>query len=251
METFPWWDLRHISLSWGLREEDIESCAARLARYLVNLQSLHPAMIGLRSSYGSRELLYPLTTRSKDYVPLFTRLIESVQPKRRCYPDGFHFRAHCKFGTSRFLLLYVVTGVGRDGHEPVGGSSQFCMNYVGFSTVVTDVRGEDVPTLDSLKSILLAGIDAWNPDCGGLFSHHYKQLTHDPSKWGPYSQGSWAVYLARDLAAQISPPPDCQNERVAGDGLLMMATSNYFSHKDIEKRAKAEAIHKAVAPLGL
>src|SRR5579862_292331 len=99
--------------------------------------------------------------------------------------------------------------------------------------------------------MLLAGIEAWEPDCAALYSHYYKQLTHTPGKWPPYASGSWAIYLARQLAEQISPPAGCVAETTSAGGILMMATDGFFTHEDTELRARAEAIHTAVESLGL
>lgn len=239
METFPWWDLLWLSIDWGPREEALEACADRLARFVSLLKPVQPALTGLRSAWGANGQLISTNVASQDCVPMFLRA-----------KYGFQFQGGVEFGPERFLPLDVLAG---DGHDaiPEYRRHRFSTNHLTLSATVKGVTGEDAAIIAALKPILLAGIEAWEPDCAALYSHHYKQLTHTSGKWPPYASGSWAIYLTRQLAEQISPPASCVAETTSAGGLLMKATDGFFTHEDTELRARAEAIHATVTPLEL
>jgi len=239
MQTFPWWDLLLISINWGQREETLEACAARLSRHASLLKPLQPALTGLRADWGANGQLISPNVAGQDCVPMFLRA-----------KYGFQFQGGVEFGPEHFLSLEILAGAGRDA-SPEDRPHRFSTNRLTLSATVKDVTGEDAAIIAALKPMLLAGIEAWEPDCAALYSHYYKQLTHTPGKWPPYASGSWAIYLARQLAEQISPPAGCVAETTSAGGILMMATDGFFTHEDTELRARAEAIHTAVESLGL
>ena len=238
MQTFPWWELFAIHLGWGPRAESLDACAARLARFVSLLEPLSPHLAGLRSAWGANGQLIRFDVTGDACGPMFLRA-----------KSGFQFQGSLEFDPGHQLPLHILAGA----EQSLGSvflPELHNTNNVTLSAVVKDVAGVDAPIIAGLKPMLLAAIEAWEPDCATINAHHYRQ---PPLFSGArsFATGCWAIYLASALARNIAPPPDCIAESTPAGDLLMMATDGLFSHEDPALRATAEAIQAAVAPLNL
>jgi hypothetical protein len=245
-QTFPWWDVVSVGAQWGPREETSEVCGVRLKRMLEMLGPLHVGFGQLCWTGGPIRPLYPPPTNADELAPLFKQQRVYDSFRRRRLLDGFTLPASAQLENSRFISLYVAAGHHMDYPEQALNP-----NSVSISTVVKDVRGVDRPILEALKPTLQAVAEAWDPNCAGVFSYNYATLTHDPARRGPFSGGSWMLYLANDLARRVDAPPSAIVEHTSAGGMLLLATEAIFNHSDPPQRAAAEAMHAAVTAVGL
>jgi hypothetical protein len=103
-------------------------------------------------------------------------------------------------------------------------------------------------TITALKPALLSIVAAWEPDRGNVVCWSYWQRLFGDRHYPPFRSG-WMTYLAPQYASRITPPPEAIAERVAGGGLLLLATEERFSMDNPEHLAVADAIQVALAPI--
>jgi hypothetical protein len=106
----------------------------------------------------------------------------------------------------------------------------------------------DLTNATVLKPVMLSLVAAWEPDCGNLVCWDYwRRLFGDRTY--PMFRSGWMTYLAAPYASRVTSPPEAIVERVAGGGMLLLATEERFSMDNAAHLAAADAIQAALAPI--
>jgi hypothetical protein len=186
-------------------------------------------------------------------VPFFApqRLSDAARDEGR--PHGFAFGAEARLDLDRFVTLRLTAGF----HAACATEADFAWvgmpNTISVSTVVNDFDGVDRAILDAQKPALRAIVDAWEPDTAAAVSYHYaarRGLAYRRA-WRGYTEGAWMVYLEPQRAARVTPPPGALVDAMPGGGMLLCPTDEPFHEGDPLHRARADAMHTAIAVLGL
>jgi hypothetical protein len=109
-------------------------------------------------------------------------------------------------------------------------------------------HNNDLINVVVLKAALESIATAWEPDYGVVICWDYWRRLFGDRHYPPFRSG-WMTYLAPQYAIQITPPPEAIVERVAGGGLLLLATEERFSMDNPGHLAVADAIQAALAPI--
>jgi Immunity protein 52 len=147
---------------------------------------------------------------------------------------------------ARSALLHLHAGAGSDDAD---------RNWHPNEIELTIIFGSHVEAaaemLLALKPTLLAMVDAWDVDWGGLYSiSRIAQSALQPiERFRWRFAGAWAVYLAEPFARRVVPPPPAVVERRPNGGLLMSAAKDVFSAGDPAQVEAANAIDASLSPL--
>jgi hypothetical protein len=145
-----------------------------------------------------------------------------------------------------------------------GDDSSFYLfpNNVTIILSPRDAANADLINIAVLQPALLALVAAWDPHWVTIQPWAYWERWSRAEPWDdedypvkrpdgyiPRITSGWMMYLCVDYARRITPPRGIDSERVAGGGLLMMATREIFTAGDPTHDAAADAIQDALLPL--
>jgi hypothetical protein len=237
-----------LDVAWQARPEDAAACARRFARMQENLSRCDPLVrrwyeIGATAEAARRPL--PLAPSS-----LTRRFEEARLPQRGTDQDqGFDLVAWNGEQGPCHTSLLIQAGSDRTGEDWLNDMS----NNVGIVFEPAEAANADLLTVDTLKPILLALIDAWEPATGNMRPLHLlDQWAGDPPAVEQFRfHGGWMTYLAAPWCHEIEPPPGAILEATPDGGLLMIATAEPFDLQNPDHVEAATAIHEALAPLWL
>lgn len=237
-------DLYSVKAGWGLREEAVETCASRCARMLNDLRDIHPDFRLLEWD-GSGQVqgrnLAELDRRG-DLPRLFkARRVHNLS-RTRIVSDGYQLSARSAEGCTNSLLLHLHVGAGYADADRDG-----VPNKVELTIILSKDINAMVQMLAALNPILLAMVDAWDVDWGGLYSTGRTAQTVDQSR--SVFSGAWAVYLAEPFASRIEPPERAIMRRHPKGGLIMAADRDVFIASDPAHVEAASAIDASLASL--
>ena len=91
-------------------------------------------------------------------------------------------------------------------------------------------------------------VAGWEPESAEV--KDWKQLSRlAPGEHLPHFRTGWMSYVGPRYAPHVVPPPHVISERVAGGGLLMLATREPFDFSNPAHKAAADAIQRALEPI--
>ena len=239
-------DVFEVTAGWGLREEGAQVCAARLSRMLENLAGVHPAFTRLMWTGMGRGVPTRDMQRLRE-LGLLEGLVDLQRTPddagKHWLPDGYRLPATADLDGPKFLVLTVRVGRHLD--------HRYVARFGNIVTVVISALGDPVNggiPFEALKPILIALVEAWQPEWAGAFSVFYGAKSNSLRWPPPFYSGSWMIYLTQSLAQKINVPASALVERMPGDGLLMQATDQPFDHENPEHVRAADAIQACLAP---
>lgn len=96
---------------------------------------------------------------------------------------------------------------------------------------------------------MIAVTEAWEADWGVVETWDYKSKRRDASGQLLRPWGGWITYLSARYASRVALPPAASVERVAGGGLVIIATEEPFTVANPAHVAALDAIQRALAPI--
>jgi hypothetical protein len=234
-----------LSVHWGPRAESTTVCAQRLARMLVGLAGAHPAFVRWNKKAQTRAAANePAWTMPPDIDEL-TQVFEKGRRYRDIPRDpwpemGYAVSAWNGVDRPHGASLSLWPG-GFTLSRPFPNSVDLELNRAG-------PENADLTDIGVLKPAMLSMIWAWEPDRGNVVCWDYWERLFGDGPYPPFRSG-WMTYLAPQYASRITPPPAATVERVAGGGLLLLATLERFSMDNPKHLAVADAIQAALEPI--
>lgn len=236
-----------LDVAWQARSEDAAACARRFARMQENLSRCDPLVrrwYEIGSTIEAASVPLPLAPSSlarrfeQAHVPL---------PPGTDQDQGFDLPAWNGEQGPRHASMVLQAGSARDGQEWANDMS----NNVGIIFEPAEAANVDMMTVDALKPILLALIDAWEPATGNVRPQHLLDYwAGEPPAVEQFRfHGGWMTYLAAPWRREIEPPAGAIVEETPDGGLLMLATREPFDLQNAAHVAAAHAIHMSLAPL--
>lgn len=236
-----------LDVAWQARQEDAAACARRFARMQANLASCDPLVrrwYEVAATPAAARIPLPL-----DIPGLAHRLEQARVPPSPDFVDedqGFDLLAWNGQEGPCHASLILQAGSNRSGDDWMNDMS----NSVGIAFEPLEPANADLLTVATLKPILLALIDAWEPATGNI--RPLDLLDHwlgEPPNIDQFRiHGGWMTYLAPSWRHQVEPPPGAIVEETPDGGLLMIATEETFDLRDRAHVAAAYAIHQSLAP---
>ena len=106
----------------------------------------------------------------------------------------------------------------------------------------------DLINVTALKPAMLSIVRAWEPDYGSLVCWDYWRRLFGEGRY-PLFRSGWITYLAPQYASRVTPPAAAIVERLAGGGMLLLATEERFSMDTPAHLAAADQVQAALAPI--
>jgi hypothetical protein len=238
-----------VRAGWGLREETVEACASRCARWLNDLRGIHPDFRTLqwtgRGQVATRDLAE--LCRGGDLPRLFAKRRVHNAGRTRIVPDGYELSARGGADASQLMLRFHA-GAGSEEADRSWLATEVTLTI--FPRGNPDAVAE---MLLGLKPILRATVDAWHVDWSAISSTSRLAQTAETMTaaerflW-PFS-GAWAVYLAEPFARRVTAPSQAIVERRGKGGLLMFAAKDVYDAGHPAEVEAASAIDACLAPL--
>jgi len=234
--------------AWGARAEDPQSCGARLAVMLRALARVHPAFArwnkkGPIPGEGNR----PFCQMPPQAEELALRFARHPQGRVANLERGYSVSAwngieDLLYGSS----FHIMAG---DGNY---WSSNPFHNSVSMQLPKRSSENADLINAEAMRGLLLAVVAGWEPDNAEVMD--WKQLSRlvsrlAPGERLPHFRTGWMSYVGPRYAPHVTPPPQVISERVAGGGLLMLATREPFDISNSAHEALADAIQRALEPI--
>ncbi|HKF70717.1 MAG TPA: Imm52 family immunity protein [Stellaceae bacterium] len=240
-------DLFSIKVGWGLREETVEACASRSVRMLNDLWDIHRDFRTLRwdgVGHVTVRNLHELCQRG-DLVRILKRRRVHNTSRTRIVSDGYDMSANSGVGSSQSLHLRLHAGAGSEDADRI---------WLPNEIELTIIPGEEVDAVVSmllaLRPTLLAMVDAWDVDWGGLYStSRIAQTITGAERFRWRFSGAWAVYLADRFAERVTPPRQAVVERRCTRGVLISAAKEVFDASNPAQVEAANAIDASLEPL--
>ncbi|GGF32755.1 hypothetical protein GCM10011611_43670 [Aliidongia dinghuensis] len=237
-----------LDVAWPARREDAGAIARRFARMQENLARCDARVrrwfeIGATPAEAAVPL--PLAPSS-----LARRLAESHLPTSADEPDadqGFDLTAWNGEQGPNHASLIIQAGSDRSGLD--WGNDM--VNHVGIAFEPPEPANTALLSAATLKPILLALIDAWEPMTGNVRPLEMIQhwLGEPPMMEQARCHGGWMTYVAAPWCHEIAPPPTAIVEETPNGGFLMLATQNRFDPGDPTHLDAALAVHLSLEPL--
>ena len=212
---------------WGSRPESTSACAARLARMIEELRSVHPAFERwLHKGLTAKQWNKPLCS-----TPPKTEELTQVFEKGRFYTDVGH-ELMADLGYSVSAWNGRRDGYGCSFHcRPGGwGLPRYFPNSFSLDLHTRTMANADFINAAVFGATLRAIVTAWDADWGRVYEWNYTNPIMRPARKEdipPFWSG-WIVYLAARFAERISVPRGVIANEVPGHGLLLFATQDAF-----------------------
>jgi hypothetical protein len=235
-------DVVSIKCGWGLREETVDACAARLSRMAEALADIYPSLAALRWSGVGHQVSTRVVSelaRAGELARLFKRQRVYDSSRKLIVTDGYRFEASGQSEDGRPIVLSVHAGNGADLPDRA-----WLPNEISLSFVLSGAGEGDLAIFRALRPALLALVSAWEPDWGGLYSAVYGARFIGPAR--SRFAGAWVVYLTGHLAQSISSPPSAVTEPCSDGAVLVSATSEPFNIDNAAHLGVADAIHASL-----
>ncbi len=233
-----------IALRWGAREESTHSCAVRLARMLDSLAAIHPAFRKWnRQGYNEEQWNKPFCVMPPDVdelTDIFERSRQYTDTSRELMPD-LGFSASAWNGSEGPLGVNASWRAGAYGDFP-----DF-PNAVEMNVDGPTVDNADLINPDTLKSLFLAMIEAWEPSWASIVDGDYWKPFYEKKPFPPFRSG-WMTYFSAPYAKKITAPLSAIVESTKGGGILILATNEPFTTSDPKHVAVADAIQACLEP---
>jgi hypothetical protein len=124
-------------------------------------------------------------------------------------------------------------------------------NRVWFHTALTLAPNPHLVAYSTFKKILFATADAFDPKYSSAYPAALdRDLMIPEGKKRPIFVG-WMVLLPRELACQITPPPQAIQQTREDGSLFMAATDETFDVNNPTHVAVSRAIQDAIAPVNV
>ena len=239
-------DIVEVTAGWGLREESAQVCAARLGRMLELFAGVHSAFTRLMWTGRGRGV----PTRDMQSLRELG-LLEGLLDLQRTHDDagkhwlrdGYRLTATTGLDATKVLALTVRVGRHLD-HRHV---ARFGNTVTVAISALGDPAIGGMPP-EALKPIVIALVEAWQPEWAGAFSAFYGAKSK-PRRWPiPFYSGRWMICLSESLAQKVIAPASALVERMPCGGLFMRATDQPFDHENTEHVRAANAIQACLAP---
>jgi len=110
-------DVVSIKCGWGLREETVDACAARLSRMAEALADIYPSLAALRWSGVGHQVSTRVVSelaRAGELARLFKRQRVYDSSRKLIVTDGYRFEASGQSEDGRPIVLSVHAGNGAD-----------------------------------------------------------------------------------------------------------------------------------------
>lgn len=230
---------------WGPRAEGTLSCAGRLARMLDGLAKAHSAFAHWNKQAWSRTAANKPAWAMPPDVDKLTAVFEKGRQykdvPREPWPEmGYSVSAWNGLDRPYGASLAVRPGTYADW-IPFPNTADLRLNAAAPGNA-------DLISGAVLKPAMLSLATAWEPDWGVVVCWDYWKRLFGDRRYPPFRSG-WMTYLAPQYASRIAPPPAAIVERVAGGGLLLLATLERFSMDNPAHLAVADAIQSALDPI--
>jgi hypothetical protein len=228
---------------WGPRQEDSESLARRLARYLADLAAIDPLFrCWARGGFRHRSIVPSQVTLPPSLPELRAWLDENplfdARDGRKAWV-GHSIAADTPANERPHAPLWLVSQLGdRPG---------ILRGRIGLT--VSTPASDPWSLRRTARPLLLALAESWEVGWAGVATGDYSERGHRPE--GPtlaYKSG-WMVYLDAEHAGRITAPEDVRVEPQPNGGVLLTATEEFFSNDNVAHRAAARRIQTALAPL--
>lgn len=238
-------EVYRLHVCWSPRPEGTQSCALRLARMLEGLVKVHWAFAHWNKQAYSRAAANQSAWAMPPDVEELTRVFEKGRQykdaPRELWPEmGYSVSAwngrDRPYGVSLSLSPGAFTL-----NRPLPNTVDLSFNQAGPGNA-------DLISVAALKPAMLALVAAWEPDCGNLVCWDYWRRLFGDRRY-PMFRSGWMTYLAPRYASRVTPPAAAIVERVAGGGMLLLATEERFSMDNPVHLAAADAIQTALAPI--
>ncbi len=238
-----------LDVAWQARAEDAAACARRFARMQEGLALCNPSVrrwYEVGSTPEAASVPLPLAASS-----LAQRLDQARAPAQPLSDEdqGFDLLAWNGGTGPRHASLILQAGSARSGQDYMNDMS----NSVGIAFEPAEPANLDLLTVENLKPILLALIDAWQPATGNVrplgLSEYWFWMTDPPNIDQFRFHGGWMTYVSAPWRREIVPPAEAIVEETPDGGLLMLATEDRFDLINPAHREAAHAIHWSLAPL--
>jgi len=228
---------------WGARAEDTRACGARLAIMLRELAKTHPAFTqwyelgdGLPNSY-----------RSFCTMPPQLDELEKQFARNRKEPvlgrdNGFSLSAWNGRQDDYGINFEISVGDGTNW-----GNARPFVNRVTMDLPRWTDETADMISTAGMRAMLLAVVAGWEPDTAEVMD--WSQLKLPPGQHLPPFRTGWLSYVGPRYAPHVLPSPDTIMEKLAGGGLLMLATREPFDIANPTHAAAAERILRALDPV--
>jgi hypothetical protein len=240
-----------LELHWGLRLENADDCARRLAMTLAALARLHPAFSSWKRQADTKADAY------RPFCAMPPRIDELSKRFENCFwspgvpSDGFLLGTWNGQDPPYALAVLVRAGCSL--------RYQTAPNRFEIQLPPRTKANADLLNSRILKSALVAAVAAWNPDWGGLSTTDYCYRWERAEPWDgdfravnkncgylPIIRSGWITYLCADYARRIRPPLAAEVEPLVTGGSLLIATEETFSPGNRAHDAVADAIQDAL-----
>jgi hypothetical protein len=232
-----------LNVRWDVRDEQVSSCAKRLARMLEGLVAIHPNLADWRRK---------AKTRAAAYRP-FCVMPPSIPELEAILLRGRHFASASK-ELIPDLGYTVAAWNGLD--EPQSLSLRLrCGIYYERWLYPNSVEieglppGNDLLNTTILKRVLLTIAQCWDADWGAVETWAYKGRAVDSGDKPLLPYGGWLTYLSAALAEKVSPPAGVQAERTPDGGLVMLVSEEPFDVSNPVHVPRLDAVQKSLAPV--
>ncbi|HEY1361001.1 MAG TPA: Imm52 family immunity protein [Xanthobacteraceae bacterium] len=212
---------------------------------LEGLARAHPAFVRWNKQARSRAAANKLAWAMPPDIDQLTQVLELGRQYKDIPREPW---AEMGYSVSAWNGLDPPNGVSLSIESGAYTRNRPFPNSAGLNFDPVSPDNADLMTITALKPALLSIVAAWEPDRGNVVCWSYWQRLFGDRHYPPFRSG-WMTYLAPQYASRITPPPEAIAERVAGGGLLLLATEERFSMDNPEHLAVADAIQVALAPI--
>jgi hypothetical protein len=235
----------HLVVRWRARPENAASCAVRLGRALASLVNAHWAFAQWNVKAPSRTAAgkpaWEMPPKSEELTRVFDDNKRHKDATGELWPEmGYVVSAWNGLDRPYAASLAVWSGAYGDWIA--------LPNHVDLDLSPAVAENADLMSTAVLKQLFIGLATAWEPDCGNLVSRDYWKRAFAEGPY-PLFRSGWMTYLAAQYASRVTPPPSAIVERVAGGGMLLLATEERFSMDNAAHLAAADAIQAALAPI--
>jgi len=231
---------------WGARREDPQSCGARLAVMLQELATVHPAFARWNEQGRSpAEWNRPFCSMPPQADELATQFARHPDQRVAGRERGYSVAAwNGRENDPRGAVFMVSAG---DGNQ--WAPNPFA-NSVDVNLHRRCSENADLINAEAMRGILLAVVAGWAPDSAEVMDRmQFSSLA--PGQHLPHFRAGWMSYVGPRYAPHVVPPPELISERVAGGGLLMLATREPFDISNPAHKIAADAIQRALEAIQL
>ena len=235
-----------IEARWEARQEPVRDSAVRVLRMLRTLGHCRPGFDRwTQGAWTRREANVPFSTLPLQVGPMMNRLEAERVGVRKGRP---FLSSNHSFSASNMAFGRPVHLSGSiDWSETISEMPNHVALALRYETEVERQKF----SVDLIKAVLLALVDAWEPAIGRI---------DPPGLWTPRRDGAgrpvlarfragWMTYLAPPFARQIQPPSGAVIESLLDGGMLILATGERFEIENAGHRAIYDAIQAAMTPL--